>query len=195
MTAAVKPTISKRSKVFGERFVLGVISRPASDDAAPEIAQLKVRTDLIRTPLSRVTSGFSALARIASPIPVLVKKSVVKSKVIKTIPITKRSNAVNARVEVPNFMPFVLTGDGKPRSSPAQIIPASALRIPSTPSDAMTGIVVRIDSLANIADFLRPDNGRIIPKSTIEPRMAPAKSAITNAIQYEYLCIINCEAM
>ena len=181
--------------MFGERFVLGVISRPASDDAIPEIAQLKVRTDLMRTPLSRVTSGLSALARIARPIPVLVKKIVVKSKVIKTIPITNRSNAVNAKVVVPNLIPLVLTGEGNPRSSPAQIIPASALRIPSTPSDAITGIVVRIDSLASSAEFFRADSGRINPKSMIEPKIAPASSAVTNAIQYEFLCIIICEAM
>ena len=92
-----------------------------------------------------MTSGFSALARIASPIPVFVKKIVVKTKVRKTVPITKRSKPVIARLVSPIFIAFGATGDGKPRSSPAQKIPASAFRTPSIPSEAITGIVVLID--------------------------------------------------
>ena len=54
-TAAVNPTINTRSKVFGERFDVGVINKPASDDAAPEMAQLKVRVLFVRIPLSFAT--------------------------------------------------------------------------------------------------------------------------------------------
>ena len=55
-TAAVKPTMRTRSSVFGDKLEVGVMSKPASDDAAPEIAQLIVRVRLVRIPLSFATS-------------------------------------------------------------------------------------------------------------------------------------------
>ena len=50
--------IKTKSKVFGERLEVGVIKRPASEDAAPENAQLSERVKLVLIPLSRATSEF-----------------------------------------------------------------------------------------------------------------------------------------
>ena len=55
-TAAVKPTIRTRSSVFGDKFEVGVMRSPASEDAAPDIAQLIVRVRFVRIPLSFATS-------------------------------------------------------------------------------------------------------------------------------------------
>ena len=86
---------------------------------------------------------------------------------------------------LPIVTAFAATGEGKPRSSPAHKIPATAFNTPRIPSEAITGIVVRIDWLFKSCEFFREVSGRIKPRSTIAPRIAPLTSAITNALQYE----------
>ncbi|CAB4902539.1 unannotated protein [freshwater metagenome] len=83
----------------------------------------------------------------------------------------------------PTLSATVLTGAGKPRSEPAQIIPATDCKIPRIPSDAITGIASRIDGLPRIAvpDFFF--SGLITRISMAAPSAAPTMSATKNAIQ------------
>ena len=122
----MNPIIKIKSRVFGDKFVLGVTSKPANDEAQPDIAQLRVLTCSVLIPLNLATSLFNALARIARPMPVLVKKIVARISTNKTTPITNKSKAVNGATSSPMVNPRLLTGVGKPRSSAAQIIPALA---------------------------------------------------------------------
>ncbi|CAB4696299.1 unannotated protein [freshwater metagenome] len=92
------------------------------------------------------------MALIANPIPVFVKKSVVAARVNRTTMIMNKSKLVKGAV-FPNALTATsLTGDGNPRSSAAQRIPARDCKIPKIPSEAITGTVARMDSLAKIPE-------------------------------------------
>ena len=67
ITAATKPLTKSRSSEFGERYVVGVTSAPATAPAAPAKAQPIVRTRSTRTPESREISGWKLAARSARP--------------------------------------------------------------------------------------------------------------------------------
>ena len=62
-------------------------------------------------------------------------------------------------------------------------MPAAACRIPKIPREAITGTVPRIAGLANMAEVLFPDNGRITSKSTATPSAVPTASATKKATQ------------
>ena len=119
---------------------------------------------------------------------------VVTISVTNTIPITNKSKAVNGITVPPIERPSVLTGAGNPRSSAAQIMPAADCRIPKIPRDAITGTIPRIAGLANIAELLFPDKGRITSRSTAVPSVVPTASATKKATQYEYPFIIRVDA-
>ena len=120
---------------------------------------------------------------MASPIPVLVKKSVVMISVTVTIETTKRSKEVNGKTLPATVNPSCFAGAGNPRSSAAQIIPASACSTPRIPSDAITGTAARIDSLLNSSLCFLFDSGRITKISSSAPSAAPEMSATKKAIQ------------
>ena len=102
---------------------------------------------------------------------------------MRTIEITNTSNEVNGITLPATVNPSCAAGAGKPRSSAAQIIPASACRTPRIPREAITGIAARIDSLLRSSVFFLFESGRITKTSKSAPSAAPAKSATKKPTQ------------
>ena len=107
------------------------------------------------------------------------------TRVKSTSEITKRSNEVNGITFPETLNPSCFAGAGNPRSSAAQIIPASACRTPNIPRDAITGTAARIESLLSSSVFFLLESGRMTKISKMAPKSAPAIIATVKPTQYE----------